>query len=99
MAAKWLSPTEAARRLGVSESTVWRFLRRELMPSVKVGGQRRIPVSALRQVPRAARRVLGPKEIPIFGLDDAIFQLAGRFRSEARGPGSADKHAHLRTKA
>src|SRR5439155_1546561 len=34
MAARWLTPAEAARKLGVSESTVWRFLRPEQLPSV-----------------------------------------------------------------
>jgi len=42
--------------------------------------------------------VLGSKQIPIFELDDIIFKLAGRFRSRAKGQGSADKHDHLGTK-
>ena len=63
MATRWLTPTEAARRLRVSESTIWRFLRREQLPSV-----------------------------------NALFALAGSFRSDGKGPGSADKHRYFGAK-
>ena len=95
MATKWLTPAEAARRLRVSESTVWRFLRREQLPSVKVGGRRRIPATAIGRLVRPARLVVRPTEIPPLTLDDPLFALAGRFRSRGKGGGAADKHAYL----
>lgn len=42
-----LSPTEAAFRLGVSEATIWRAIRRGDLPSTKVDGVRLIPRSAV----------------------------------------------------
>ncbi len=95
MAARWLTPAEAARRLGVSESTVWRLLRRDALSSVKVGGRRRIPAGALGGLARPARAVLQPRDIPPLSVDDALFALAGRFRSDGSGPGSSDKHRYL----
>jgi len=96
MAARWLTPAEAARKLGVSESTVWRFLRREQLPSVKLGGRRRIPASA-GQLVRPLRPVK-TEDIPPLTLESSLFALAGRFRSRAAGPGASDKHRHLGAK-
>src|SRR5437764_10395375 len=78
MAARWLTPAEAARKLGVSESTVWRFLRREQLPSVKLGGRRRIPASAVGQLVRPLRPVKA-EDIPPLTLESPLFALAGRF--------------------
>ncbi|NAZ80803.1 helix-turn-helix domain-containing protein [Kineococcus sp. R8] len=44
-----LSPEEAAEVLGVGRSTVYDLMRMRLLPSVKIGRSRRIPVEALRQ--------------------------------------------------
>jgi excisionase family DNA binding protein len=99
VATRWLTPGEAAEKLGVSESTVWRFLRREQLASVKVGGRRRIPASALRGVARAARAVSSPRSIAPFTIDDALFRLAGRFRGAGSEGGAAEKHRHLGAKA
>jgi excisionase family DNA binding protein len=98
MATRWLTPAQAAERLGVSESTIWRFLRREQLPSVKVGGRRRIPAAAVGRVVRSARPVARPEDIAPLTLDDALFALAGRFRSDGRGPGAEDKHRYLGAK-
>jgi excisionase family DNA binding protein len=95
MATRWLTPGEAARRLGVSESTVWRLFRREQLPSVKVGGRRRVAASALRGVVRAAGRVTRAADVAPLRLDDSLFELAGKFASDGRAPGSSDKHACL----
>lgn len=95
MATKWLTPAEAARRLGVSESTVWRLLRHERLPSVKVGGRRRVAASALRAVVRAAGRVTRAVDVTPLTLDDPLFELAGKFSSDGTAPGSSDKHAYL----
>ena len=96
-AEKWLTPAEAARRLRVSESTIWRFLRREQLTSVKVGGRRRIPAGAIGRVARSVRPV-GARDIAPLTLDNALFALAGSFRSDGKGPGSADKHRYLGAK-
>ena len=95
MATKWLTAAEAARRLGVSESTVWRLLRRERLPSVKVGGRRRIAAAMLSRVAQPVGIVPRPEDFPPLGLDDALFTLAGRFRSAGTGAGSSDKHGEL----
>src|SRR5438552_15813609 len=97
MAVRWLTPAEAARKLGVSESTVWRFLRREQLPSVKLGGRRRIPAGAVGRLVRPLRPVKA-EDIPPLTLESPLFSLAGRFRSTAAGPGASDKHRHLGTK-
>ena len=94
MAMRWLTPAEAARRLRVSESTIWRFLRRAELPSVKVGGRRRIPAGAIGRAARSVRPVRA-RDIAPLTLDDALFALAGSFRSDGKGPGSADKHRYL----
>jgi len=97
MPTRWLTPTEAARRLRVSESTIWRFLRREESPSVKVGGRRQIPAGAIGRVARSFRPVR-TREIAALALDNALFALAGSFRSDGKGPGSADKHRYFGAK-
>jgi len=95
MPRKWLTPAEAAQRLGVSESTVWRLLRRERLPSVKVGGRRRVAATALRAVARAAGRLTRASDVHPLTLDDSLFELAGKFSSDGTAPGSSDKHACL----
>jgi excisionase family DNA binding protein len=98
MARKWLSPVEAAGRLGVSESTVWRLLRRGQLASIKLGGRRRIAVGALRQARSVPERVFRPEDIPRLTLDDPLFRLAGKFRSDGSLPGASDKHFYLGVK-
>jgi excisionase family DNA binding protein len=97
MARKWLTPAEAARRLRVSESTIWRFLRREQLTSVKVDGRRRIPAGAIGRVARSVRS-LGARDVAPLTLDNVLFALAGSFRSDGMGPGSADKHRYVGAK-
>ena len=38
----------AAKLLRVSERSVWTLLKENLLPSVSIGGSRRIPIDALR---------------------------------------------------
>jgi excisionase family DNA binding protein len=45
----FLSPAEAAATLGVSRYTVYRLIRSGQLPSVRVGGQLRIPKRVLAQ--------------------------------------------------
>lgn len=56
-----LTVPEAAKRLCVSETTVWRLRRKRELPSVKIGTATRIPAEAVDQfvadqLPEPARR-------------------------------------------
>jgi excisionase family DNA binding protein len=82
---------EAGRVLGVSESTIWRMIRRGALPSVQKGGRRLVPRRALE---RSARKVTSNR-IPPFTERSAIFGLIGAGRSGGRAPGARDKHAIL----
>lgn len=44
-----VSPEEAAECLGIGRSTVYDLMRLRVLPSVKIGRARRIPVQALRE--------------------------------------------------
>jgi excisionase family DNA binding protein len=45
-----LSPAETAEVLSVSVATVFRLLKRGELASVRIGGSRRIPTSAIQKV-------------------------------------------------
>ncbi len=81
---------EAGRRLGVSLSTIWRLIRRGRLPSLRRGGRRLVPATALE---RGGEIVRG--DVPPLGLDHPIFRLVGAGRSGGRRPGARDKHALL----
>lgn len=82
---------EAGRTLGVSRSTVWRLIQRGDLPSVRRGGRRLVPASALHT--RARRR--RTEAIPPFSHDHPLFRLVGAGRGGGRAPGARDKHALL----
>jgi excisionase family DNA binding protein len=44
-----LTPEEAARALGVSRAKLYPMLMRRQIASIRIGGSRRIPLSALQQ--------------------------------------------------
>ncbi len=44
-----VTPEEAADALGVGRSTIYDLMRLKILPSVKLGRARRIPVAALRE--------------------------------------------------
>ncbi len=44
-----VTPEEAADALGVGRSTIYDLMRLKIVPSVKLGRARRIPVAALRE--------------------------------------------------
>jgi excisionase family DNA binding protein len=93
MAREWLTVEQAARRLAVSESTVWGLLRRNTVVSAKLPGRRMIAATSIQALVREAMR---PEiELRPFTLDDPLFGLCGRFRNSGRGPGSSDKHRYL----
>lgn len=82
---------EAGRALGVSESTIWRMIRRGTLSSVRSGGRRLVPAGELeRGKPPAAG-----DRIPSLTVDHPIFRLAGAGRSGGLTPGARDKHAIL----
>ena len=82
---------EAGRTLGVSRSTVWRLIQRGELPSIRRGGRRLVPVSAIHT--RARRRRTGG--IPPFSHDHPLFRLVGAGRGGGNAPGARDKHALL----
>lgn len=95
MATKWLTLSDTVRRLGVSESTVWRLLRRGALVSTKVRGRRQIAATSVYSVARGYRPTEDSQGLRPMALEDALFRLAGRFSSGGRGPGSSDKHLYL----
>jgi excisionase family DNA binding protein len=91
MAREMITVEEAGRALGVSRSTVWRLIQRGGLPSVRRGGRRLVPASAVQA--RTHRR---PTEgIPPFSHDHPMFRLAGAGRGGGRTPGARDKHTIL----
>lgn len=82
---------EAGRVLGVSESTVWRMIRRGTLPSVRRGGRRLV----LRRALEKTNRKLSRDQIPPFTDDNPLFGLVGAGRSGGRMPGARDKHSIL----
>jgi excisionase family DNA binding protein len=86
-----LSIAEVRERLGVSASTVWRLIRRGRLRSVRQGGRRLVPATALRLL--SARHA--GADIPPLTAEHSIFRLVGAGRSGGVGPGARDKHAIL----
>jgi excisionase family DNA binding protein len=91
MAGELITVEEAGRTLGVSRSTVWRLIQRGDLPSVRRGGRRLVPASAIRTHTRRRRT----KDIPPFSHDHPMFRLVGAGRGGGRTPGARDKHAIL----
>jgi excisionase family DNA binding protein len=44
-----LTPQEAAKALGISRASLYPLLMRKEIPSIRVGGLRRLPVAALQR--------------------------------------------------
>lgn len=86
-----LSVREAGESLGVSESTVWRMIRRGELLSVRKGGRRLIPADKLENRALARQQA----EVPPFTEAHPIFRLVGAGRSGGQKPGARDKHAIL----
>lgn len=91
MVAGMVTVEEAGRVLGVSRSTVWRLIQRGDLPSVRRGGRRLIPATAVQT--RTSRR--RTTRIPPFSHDHPMFRLVGAGRGGGRAPGARDKHAIL----
>jgi excisionase family DNA binding protein len=91
MASELVTVDQAQNLLGVSRSTVWRLIQRGNLPSVRRGGRRLVPATALARRTQARRTA----SIPPFSESHPIFRLAGAGRSGGRTPGARDKHAIL----
>ena len=91
MAVEMVTVDEAGLALGVSRSTVWRLIRRGDLPSVRRGGRRLVPSSAVQT--RARRR--STAEILAFTHGHPLFRLVGAGRGGGRVPGARDKHRIL----
>ena len=91
MVGDMLTVEEAGRSLGVSRSTVWRLIQRGELPSVRRGGRRLVPATAVRTRTQR-RRTAG---LPALSHDHPIFRLVGAGRGGGRTPGARDKHAIL----
>ena len=91
MAVEMMTVDEAGRALGVSRSTVWRLIQRGDLPSVRRGGRRLVPATAIQTRGRRHRAA----QIPPFAHDHPIFRLVGAGRGGGRTPGARDKHAIL----
>jgi excisionase family DNA binding protein len=89
-AAKLVSVSDASRALGVSESTVWRLIRRGALASIRQGGRRWIPQNAVARAPSRGNAAAAP-----FDEAHPIFRLVGAGRGGGRSPGARDKHAIL----
>ncbi len=86
-----LTVEETVRRLGVSESTVWRLIRRGAVKSVRQGGRRLIAEESVVVKLLAGR----DDEIAPFTKGNPLFRLAGAGRSGGGAPGSDDKYGIL----
>jgi excisionase family DNA binding protein len=86
-----LTVQETGRALGVSRSTVWRLIQRGDLPSVRRGGRRLVPATAVRT---GIRRHRG-SGVPAFSHDHPIFRLVGAGRGGGGRPGARDKHSIL----
>lgn len=91
MAIEMVTVDEAGLALGVSRSTVWRLIRRGDLPSVRRGGRRLVPSTAIHT--RARRS--STAEIPAFTHDHPVFRLVGAGRGGGKTPGARNKHAIL----
>ena len=81
---------EAGKVLGVSESTVWRMIRRGTLPSIRRSGRRLVPRRALEKTVKKTTA-----QIPPLAGDHPIFRLVGAGRGGGGSPGARDKHSLL----
>ena len=91
MAIEMVTIAEAGLALGVSRSTVWRLIRRGDLPSVRRGGRRLVPFTAVHTRARRSSTAV----IPAFTHDHPVFRLVGAGRGGGKSPGARDKHAIL----
>jgi excisionase family DNA binding protein len=81
---------EAGKVLGVSESTIWRMIRRGALPSIRRSGRRLVPRRALEKTVKKTAN-----QIPPLTKDHPIFRFVGAGRGGGSEPGARDKHSIL----
>lgn len=87
-----LTPTEAATALGIGRSTLYQLMRCGTVPSVRIGGCRRVPATSLSElVARLQRGDEGqdgtpPAVLGATGLPQIQAQPAGAPRNGATSP-------------
>ncbi len=86
---QFISVAEAGTTLGVSESTIWRMIRRGALQSILRGGRRLVSVKTID----ATQRPRKVDTIPPLTPDHPIFRLVGAGRSGGVLPGARDKYA------
>ncbi len=91
MGVEMITVEQAGRALGVSRSTVWRLIQRGDLPSVRRGGRRLVPSTAIYARARRPRVA----ELPPLSLDHPIFRLVGAGRGGGKAPGARSKHGIL----
>lgn len=74
MEAQLLRIRDVARYLNVSESTVWRWVRSGKLPSVRLGGVRRIRRADLEKLAETGSRM---EDFPVFTKKSGLFRLVG----------------------
>jgi excisionase family DNA binding protein len=85
----WVGLDVAARRLGVSRSTLYRLLARGQLVTGRRGRTRVVAQRSIRAL------LLAHPQVKRFGRDHPIFRLIGKFPSRGKGPGSSDKYGAL----
>lgn len=91
MSANLLTIEEAIHALGVSRSTVWRWLQRGDLPSVRRGGRRLVRLTTTRKAARGKSQ----GDLPPFTESHPMFRLIGAGRGGGQSPGARDKQAIL----
>ncbi|MBI2895672.1 MAG: helix-turn-helix domain-containing protein [Deltaproteobacteria bacterium] len=87
---RWLTLKDAADRLGVSRTTLFRMLRRGELGTIRRGRFRLVSERSIRD------RLARPEaRFPAYTEDHPFRNLVGKFRSEGEGPGSSDKYKVL----
>lgn len=86
-----LGVAEVVEALGVSESTVWRMIRRGELPTVRERGRRLIPRAAVERL----RRREADEGPPPLSSEHPILRLAGAGKSGGASPGARDKYGIL----
>lgn len=87
---RWLTLKDAADRLGVSRTTLFRMLLRGELGTIRRGRFRLVSERSIRD--RLARSEV---RFPVYTEGHPFRELIGKFRSVGRGPGSSDKYAVL----
>jgi len=91
-----LSVKEAAALVGVSQATMWRWIRQGHIPTVKIGGLRRIRRADFdRLIKEGTKSSEKIERIPPITRESFLFALLGAGAS-GQGDISSDKYKYLK---